>query len=145
MIQFFTKGILSGFVSGIFLGLFLKVIEVMSGVKVYTLLLNVDYIPILKNYSFPEFVEFLLHLIISVIVAAALFSIIKKYQWAQKQMVFRTILISFLIGVLLFPTTALSDRTPELTSVSALSFWLIGHLLYGWILTLFFIKKGPSG
>ncbi|PWW29578.1 hypothetical protein DFO73_104218 [Cytobacillus oceanisediminis] len=77
MVQFFTKGILSGFVSGIFLGLFLKVIEVMSGVKVYTLLLNVDYIPILKNYSFPEFVEFLLHLIISVIVAAALFSIIK--------------------------------------------------------------------
>jgi hypothetical protein len=145
MIQFFTKGILSGIVSGIFLGLFLKVIEVMSGVKAYTLLLNVDYIPILKTYSFPEFVEFLLHLIISVIVAVVLFSILKKYQWAQKQIMFRTIFISFLIGVLLFPTTALSDRTPELTSISALSFWLLGHLLYGWILTLFFIKKGPSG
>jgi hypothetical protein len=138
-------GIIAGLMSGIFLGLFLKIIEVFTEVKVYTLLLNVDYIPLLKEFSIPEPVEFLLHLIISVIVAVVLFSILKKYQWAQKQIMFRTIFISFLIGVLLFPTTALSDRTPELTSISALSFWLLGHLLYGWILTLFFIKKGPSG
>ncbi|CAM3477301.1 hypothetical protein GCM10009865_12620 [Aeromicrobium ponti] len=139
-----AKGIIAGGMSGIFLGLFLKIIEVITEVKVYVLLLNVDYIPLLKEFSFPEPLEFLLHLIISVIVAAALFSIIKKYQWTQKQIIFRTIFISFLIGVLLYPTTVLSDRTPELTSVSALSFWLLGHLLYGWILTLFFIKKGPS-
>lgn len=136
-----VKGVFAGLLSGLFLGLFLKMIELSTGVKVYTLLLNVDYFPILKNYHFPESIEFVFHLIISVLLAVSLLFIINKYRWKRTQIITRTLFITFSIGVLLYPTTALSVRTPELTSVSAIFFWLLGNLLYGLILSAFFIKK----
>lgn len=133
--------IFTGMLSGIFLGLFLKMIEISTDIKVYTLLLNVDYFPILKNYNFPESIEFVFHLIISGILAVCLFFIINKYRWKRTQIITRTLFITFTIGVLLYPTTALSVRTPELTSISAMFFWLLGHLLYGLLLSIFFIKS----
>ncbi|GLB59776.1 hypothetical protein [Cytobacillus sp. NCCP-133] len=140
----FAKGTIAGLISGVFLGLFLKFIESVTSVKVYMLLLNVDYIPILNNYRFPEIVEFMLHLIISMILAVLLLYLIAHDQWAKNQVVIRTISISILIGILLYPTTAFSERTPALNSMPAIVFWLIGHLLYGWVLSLFFKEKRPS-
>ncbi|WP_264740794.1 hypothetical protein [Cytobacillus firmus] len=144
MRRLWAKGTFTGLVSGIFLALFLKMIELSFGVKVYTLLLNVDYFPILKNYHFPELIEFVFHLIISAVIAVSLLLIIKKNRWNRFQIIVRTLLITFSIGVLLYPTTALSDRTPELTSISAIVSWLLGHLLYGLLLSALFIKKGKS-
>ncbi|MBT2687473.1 hypothetical protein J7I93_04670 [Bacillus sp. ISL-47] len=138
-----STGITAGLISGIFLGLFFKVIESITRIKVYTLLLNVDYIPILNSYRFPEIVEFLFHLIISVLLAVILFHLIEKFQWTGKQIIFRSVSISIIIGLLLYPTTALSDRTPEMTSAAAIIFWLSGHLLYGGMLAAFLRKKGP--
>ncbi|EWG11631.1 hypothetical protein [Cytobacillus firmus] len=142
MRKLWIRGIFTGLLSGTFLGLFLNIIEISTGIKVYTLLLNVDYFPILKNYHLPESIEFVFHLIISVIVAFSLLFIIKKYRWNRTQIIVRTLLTTFSIGVLLYPTTALSDRTPELTSLPAIFFWLLGHLLYGLLLSSLFIKKG---
>lgn len=102
--------IFTGMLSGIFLGLFLKMIEISTDIKVYTLLLNVDYFPILKNYNFPESIEFVFHLIISGILAVCLFFIINKYRWKRTQIITRTLL-------------------------------LLVHLLYGLMLSAFFIKK----
>ncbi|MDM5228543.1 hypothetical protein QUF73_20695 [Cytobacillus sp. NJ13] len=144
MLRLLAKGAFTGLASGIFLGLFLKMIELSSGIKVYTLLLNVDYFPVLKDYHFPELIEFVFHLIISAVLAVSLLLIIRKYRWNRFQIIGRTLLITFSIGVLLYPTTALSDRTPELTSISAIVFWLLGHLLYGLLLSAFFIKKGNT-
>ena len=45
-------------IAGIFLGFFMKWLQDVTGYKVYTLLMNVDYIPILKEYIFPAWVEF---------------------------------------------------------------------------------------
>lgn len=142
MRRLWAKGAFTGLLSGTFLGLFLKMIEITSGVKVYTLLLNVDYFPILKNYHLPELIEFVFHLIISAVLAVSLLLLIRKYRWNRFQIIVRTLLITFFKGVLLYPTTELSDRTPELTSISAIVFWLFGHLLYGLLLSVFFIKKG---
>ncbi|MEH6987054.1 hypothetical protein V7021_04330 [Cytobacillus firmus] len=144
MRRLWVMGAFTGLLSGIFLGLFLKMIEISTGIKVYTLLLNVDYFPILKNYYFPELIEFGFHLIISVIVAISVLLIIKKCRWNRTRIIVRTLFITFSIGVLLYPTTALSDRTPELTSLPAIFFWLLGHLLYGLLLSSLFIKKGNS-
>ncbi|WP_100403575.1 hypothetical protein [Bacillus sp. FJAT-42315] len=134
-------GILAGIVSGIFLGLFLKVIEVGLGIKVYTLLMNVDYIPVIKKVALPELVEFSLHLIVSVVLAMTLAYVVKKEQWTNEQIMIRTVTICFLIGVLLYPTTILSDRTPSITSLSAIFYWLVGHALYGVVLGRFYIKQ----
>ena len=51
-------GISIGMFSGIILGLCLKWIEWLTGKQVYTLLLNVDFIPIIGPIQWPEWVEF---------------------------------------------------------------------------------------
>ena len=65
--ELMVRGSFAGFISGLFLGLFLKVIQHQFGIKVYTLLLNVDYIPVLKEIKFPEIIEFSFHLLISIV------------------------------------------------------------------------------
>ncbi|WP_246943911.1 hypothetical protein [Bacillus pinisoli] len=139
--QFLIKSTLIGIVSGVLLGFFFKGIEISLGIKVYTLLLNIDYIPYLKELSLPEWGEFLLHLIVSILLCIILYSLIRRSTWTNKQMMVRIVLINTIIGFLLYPTTALSTRTPALTSLEALSFWIIGHIVYGVILALLFRKR----
>ncbi|MBY0121463.1 hypothetical protein [Bacillus sp. S/N-304-OC-R1] len=136
-----TFGTITGILSGLFLGLFLKIIQMVFGVKVYTLLLNIDYIPYLKDLTLHESIEFLLHIFVSIILAIILLQLSILYKWTRSQIFTRTVLSCFLIGVILYPTTALSERTPSITSISGVTAWLIGHLLYGVVLALFFIRK----
>lgn len=128
------EGILPGIISGIFLGIFLKVIELTTKINVYTLLLNVDYIPIINQVKFPEIIEFLFHLIISVLVAVFLVNFLKVRKWRPLKNFYFVIIFSLFISLILFPTTDLSERTPELTSIPALLYWLLGHILYGVLL-----------
>jgi len=147
MREFVLKGLYVGIVAGIVLGFFFKVMEAYFHIKVYTLLLNIDYISYLNQIKFPEWVEFTFHLVVSVIISIMILYAILKFNWTKKQIIYYPILISFLIGVLLYPTTALSDRTPPITSGSAILIWLIGHVLYGGVLSAYFIKwalKGPG-
>ncbi|MFP3786948.1 hypothetical protein, partial [Burkholderia sp. SIMBA_024] len=51
------SGILTGILSGVVLGFFLKTIQFYTGEKVYTLLLNIDFVPGLPP-TLPEFIEF---------------------------------------------------------------------------------------
>ncbi|WP_456277257.1 hypothetical protein [Bacillus sp. AK128] len=135
------KGAIIGIFSGVLLGLFLKLVEEKVGTKVYTLLLNVDYIPYIKEIHLSEVVEFFLHLIISIMLSIILLLVITKYRWNNREIIIRTVLICLFIGIFLYPTTALSERTPPITSFQAIAFWLIGHIGYGFILASFFIKK----
>ena len=66
-----------GMIAGLVLTLFFKVIHSMTGYKVYTLLLNIDYIPILNEFKFPEVVEVIFHLIVSVVLSIVLI----LYNW----------------------------------------------------------------
>ena len=140
--ELMVRGSFAGLISGLFLGLFLKVIQQQFGIGVYTLLLNVDYIPVLKEIKFPEIIEFSFHLLISIVLGPILLYVVKKYQWTNREMMIKTIMICFFIGALLYPTTALSDRTPSITSISALFFWQLGHIFYGALLSfLYTVKK----
>lgn len=67
----------SGLAAGSLLGIYLKFIEHFTSFNVYTLLLNVDYIPGLNRLELPEWVEFLLHLAISVLLSAVLAQILR--------------------------------------------------------------------
>lgn len=120
--------------SGIVLGLFLKLIQFFTNLKVYTLLLNVDYVPILKYIPLPETVEFGLHLVISMVLAISVnFYITRKglQEGASRQFIIR---VSLLVGLFLYSTTLLSDRTPSLTNSYAFLTWMAGHWIYGLIL-----------
>lgn len=129
-----SRAILAGIVSGLFLGLFLKVIERVTGIKVYTLLLNVDYVPFLNQIKLHETIEFGLHLIISIVLSLLIMKFLGGKRWGKGTKYSFIIGTSIIIGLILFPTTALSARTPELSSLAALSYWLVGHGLYGWLL-----------
>ena len=76
--------------------------------------------------------EVLLHLIISIGVVACLQTFIEyKKITSTKRILFICIASCFIIGLFLFPTTMLSERTPALVSIPAWTYWLIGHSLYG--------------
>ncbi|WP_143180074.1 hypothetical protein [Domibacillus mangrovi] len=129
------KASLSGLIAGMILAVFLKMVEQTTHYKVYTLLLNVDYIPILKRYTFSEFVEVAFHLIISIGLSVCLYFAISYMNiTSHKRIISLCVSVCIIIGLILFPTTALSDRTPSITSMPAFSYWLAGHVVYGYTL-----------
>jgi hypothetical protein len=135
------KSLMAGTVSGIFLGLILKAVEFLTDLKVYTLLLNVDYIPILNQVSLHESIEFGIHLVISIFLSLFLALFLTKQSWRPKTKFLFVFYISILIGMLLYPTTTLSPRTPALTNFAAISYWMVGHAMYGGILAVLLKNK----
>lgn len=121
----------AGIASGILLGLFLKIVEHFTSLKVYTLLLNIDYVPVLNELKLSEPIEFALHLVISVLLSIALAVFLKQKNWSRGRSLSWVTLVCLTVGLLLYPTTVLSVHTPELSDFAALLFWLAGHLLYG--------------
>lgn len=127
-----------GLIGGLILTFLFKWIESSTGEKVYTFLLNIDYIPVVGDIVFPEWVEVVFHLVVSVAVAIG-FCVMYRLRptWKKRALTICTI-GSIMIGIALFPTTALSDRTPELTDGLSLLYWLVGHAIFGAVLGIFF-------
>lgn len=132
--------LLAGITTGLGLGVLFKIVEKLTSIKVYTLLLNIDYFPGMKDVVVPELIGFLLHMIVSISFAfcVALYLFYRKKS-VNKIMKF-SIISSIIIGVALFPTTALSEVTPPLTDLAALTIWLLGHTGYGWLLGRILLK-----
>lgn len=134
------KAIVVGLIAGIILGLFTKWIEALTDLKVYTLLMNIDYIPIIKEIDFPEIIEFSFHLIVSVLLIVLLHIFLVKRNWKGNRILFYTG-ASLVVGLLLFPSTVLSERTPELTDMAAFFFWMLAHGLYG-VIAGYLLRRG---
>lgn len=126
-------GLLAGVLTGVVMGFVLKAVETFTDVKVYTLLLNVDFVPFLPQ-PLPEWIEFGLHLIVSVIIAIVYLFLLNRFTLVAK----RPILFGLIAGCFAIPTfiplTLLSERTPAIDDMAALFWWIAGHLLYGWLL-----------
>jgi hypothetical protein len=135
-----SKAVIAGIISGVALGLFLKIIESGSGLKVYTLLLNVDYIPVVNTMELTESAEFGLHLIISIVLSICIQYYLLQKNWMQKEKLRFAVKVSLIVGLLLYPTTLLSERTPEMTNLYAFLFWMIGHSLHGWVLGILLVR-----
>lgn len=133
------KAVLYGLISGLFLVAVLKIIEYITRFKVYTLLLNIDYIPYINTFNFPELVEVGFHLIVSLTLAICLYLlIVYRKVSSRKKIIILCTFVCFFIGIALFPTTTFSDRTPAFTSIPSLSYWIVGHIMYGYILGILF-------
>ena len=141
-VKYIMQGSWIGIVTGIFLAIFLKIVQSITGDKVYTLLLNVDYIPIVKEYQFPEVIEVFFHLIVSVVLCIILVILYDKSKgFIRNHVILFSLLVNVAIGLLLYPTTSLSDRTPSVTSLASLCWWLAGHALYGIFVGVLINKK----
>ncbi|MCQ4086453.1 hypothetical protein [Saccharibacillus sp. JS10] len=131
--------LIAGLFSGILLGLMLKAVQSFSGHKVYRLLLNADYVPVLKEFRLSEFTEFVIHLVISAVLVVVL-GIFWQYlsyrpnqsAYTARKVIAGTALISMVIGAALYPRTLLSSGgTPPINSVPAWFWWLFAHSMYG--------------
>ena len=144
--MFLTKrglqtAVLYGLISGLLLATLLKIVEYITHLKVYTLLLNVDYIPYVNTFVFPELVEVCFHLIVSFALAICLYLLIVfRKNSSRKQIIFICTFVCFIIGATLFPTTIFSERTPAFTSIPSFSYWMVGHIMYGFILGILFSR-----
>jgi len=135
------RAVLYGLVSGLFLAALLKIIEDFTQFKVYTLLLNVDYIPYIKTFVFPEYIEVGFHLIVSIVLSICLYLLIINLKISsRKKIIILCTFICFIIGAALFPTTTFSDRTPAFTSIPSFSYWILGHIMYGCIMGILFAR-----
>lgn len=136
--SFLFIALIIGIVSSFVIGLYFKAIEFLFGIKVYTLLLNIDYFPILKKFEFHEVIEFSFHILVSIVIVGLLIIFKIKLNWSSRQTSITVILVSLIIGMLIYPTTALSTRTPNFISITAFSHWIIGHFLFGIAVALCF-------
>ena len=130
------SALIAGTIAGIALGFILKGIEAVTGKLVYTLLLNIDFIPIIGNINWPEWVEFLFHLIISLIIGVVYSVGSSRYFAHQRraQAIFAYVLTLPTV-FLYFPLTYLAIKpTPDLLDVTAISYWTFGHLIYAALL-----------
>ncbi|WP_313894215.1 hypothetical protein [Psychrobacillus sp.] len=139
--QGLQKAFIYGLISGLFLAVFLKMVEKITQLKVYTLLLNIDYIPYINTFVFPELIEVGFHLIVSIALAIGLYlSLVYKNIFSRTKIIFLCIFVCFFIGLMLFPTTMFSDKTPQFTSIPSFSYWIVGHVMYGYIIGVLFAR-----
>jgi hypothetical protein len=132
-----------GTVTGVLFGIFFKVIEYFTNIKVYTLLLNIDFIPIVGLIQWPEIIEFLFHLTISWGVAFVfIYFVDKRNLKTKKQMFLIAISLSIPSALLYFPLTILALKpTPAILNVRAIFWWVTGHVFYAALLTFFYKHK----
>ena len=124
-------GFAVGIVSGTILGLFLKWIQGLTGIKVYVLLLNVDFIPLYAS-RLPEWLEFSFHLPISCVIGLVFVFLMEKLNVSSRGAWILSLLLTFPTVFLYFPLSYLAVKdVPGLFDGTAIIFWTIGHLLYG--------------
>lgn len=122
-------GIVIGSISGIVLGLFLKVVQHLTDIGVYNLLLNVDFVPGLQS-DLPEWLEFALHMMVALCIGVVYIIWLKSspYPWRN------ALLLALVSSLLFIPLTLLSEVVPQIDDIGAMIWWAIGHLLYGIVL-----------
>ncbi|MFC0524805.1 hypothetical protein ACFFGV_14600 [Pontibacillus salicampi] len=127
------KGFLIGTITGFLLGLVLWLMEATSGILVYTLLLNVDFIPIVGNIAWPLWIEWLFHLTIAWAIGITYVVWIKQFTDGGRNSRWSiALLLSVMAALTYFPLTELAIKeTPSLTDSNAISLWFGAHFLFG--------------
>ncbi|MFD1064609.1 hypothetical protein [Oceanobacillus locisalsi] len=118
-----------GCLSGFILGGFFYIFQQWTAIPVYTLLMNVDYFPVLGKMYLPGWIEFSFHLVVSVIIVWVIYYVLKKKHLEHKLIPY--LFCNVAIGLFIFPTTMLSNRTPEIDNTGAWLIWIAGHIVYG--------------
>ncbi len=134
------KGIWIGFWSGLILGLLLKWIQSVTGEQVYTLLLNVDFIPIIGNVQWSEVTEFIFHMSISLVIGVVFVYISKRRNYSFGQLVIISLLLSVPFPFLFFLLSwlAVEANVPAVTDWGAFLYWVFAHLTYSLLLPILY-------
>lgn len=132
-----------GIISGILLGLLLKLVEAVSHVQVYTLLLNVDFIPFIGQIEWSEPIEFLFHVIISICIAYVfifLADLLDLNESLAKLRLLSFILCLPTLGLYFILSVSAIKEVPAWNNWLAFTYWSITHLIYSFVLLLLYLK-----
>ncbi|MGE7876916.1 hypothetical protein [Peribacillus muralis] len=126
------KVVVTGLINGSMLGLVMKWVEMFWGIKVYTLLLNVDFLPVIGTVPWSEGFLFFFHLLFSVAVTFSYVHIVIPLKifkdWNMYLLAFLTIIPAV---ILYFPLSAWFLTEEFLpTDAKAFSVWACLHLIY---------------
>ncbi|WP_108669837.1 hypothetical protein [Peribacillus acanthi] len=138
------RGVIAGVVAGLGLGFLLKGMEKMTGIPVYSLLLNVDFIPFFRAHPLSEIKEFLLHLLVSISIGVVYMFFVTSNKITSYKIGFLYATLLTLPAILLFfPLSYLAvDRiVPKPNDFIAIALWVFSHLVYCLILSLFIKRK----
>ncbi|MFC6038197.1 hypothetical protein ACFPYN_01905 [Paenisporosarcina macmurdoensis] len=132
-----------GIASGILLGLLLKLVEFVSQIRVYTLLLNVDFIPFIGQIEWSEPIEFLFHVIVSICIAYVFIYLAELLHF--KKSLLKLWLLSFILclptlGLYFILSVSAIKEVPAWNDWLAFTYWTIAHLIYAWVLPLLYLK-----
>ncbi|SDM62108.1 hypothetical protein SAMN04488137_1074 [Fictibacillus solisalsi] len=132
-------GLWAGFFSGCVLGLFLLGVQLLTGIRVYTLLTNIDFLPFLLPAFSSEWSQFLVHLLVSCVIGVIALFLGCGLAWGALPVAFS---ISLFAAFLYFPLTLVSvTTTPAVNDWAAILFWFSGHVLYAVVLGRLIQKK----
>ena len=126
------KGLWLGCATGAILGIILWIVEAITGEKVYTLLMNIDFIPILGSIDWPWWMEWGFHLMLAVAIAIVYIAWIRFQTEGEKSARWATsLLLSVMAAITYFPLTDLAIKeTPPIDDVSAIFYWFLAHFIY---------------
>ncbi|KZZ82995.1 hypothetical protein [Bacillus sp. SJS] len=127
------RGGLSGLAGGLALGFFLKWIQIVTGLKVYTLLLNVDFV---YSNPLPEWVEFVIHLIVAIFIGMGFGFAIEKLRVIGFLKTYGVALLITLPALFLyFPLSMLARKeVPSVFDLEAFGWWGVGHLVFAGVM-----------
>lgn len=136
MVKRSLKALLLGSISGFVLGLMFKWIETNMKIKIYTLLLNIDFIPLIGKRNWGEPMEFIFHILFSCLVCFTYVFIIEVKKVTQlKSYIYWAIVVTFPTVPLYFPLSSLAIKNvPASHDLHSFLFWGIGHIIYALVL-----------
>ncbi|WP_211654534.1 hypothetical protein [Planococcus alpniumensis] len=134
------KGLWIGFWSGLILGLLLKWMQAVTGVRNYELLLNVDFIPLVNQVNWSELTEFVFHLIISLVIGIVYVYIAKRRRYTFGQLTIISLVLTLPTYILFFPLSMLAVEAdvPAPTDMGAFLYWILAHLTYALLLPILY-------
>ena len=134
------KGLWIGFWSGLILGLLMKWMQQVTGVRIYELLLNVDFIPTIGQIDWSELTEFVFHLIISLVIGIVYVYLAKRRKYTFGQLTILSLILTLPTYVLFFPLSMLAVEAdvPGPADMEAFLYWILAHLTYAMLLPVLY-------
>jgi hypothetical protein len=125
----FVRILLIGSIAGLILSGWMFLWQQLTDIRVYTLLMNVDFIPVLNQVEWDQLMLNLFHLFISWAIVPV-YILVKRKLPVNKWLI--GLIMSAAVACVYFPLVALAVKpVPSFGNGYALLIWYTGHLLYG--------------
>jgi predicted neutral ceramidase superfamily lipid hydrolase len=134
---------LYGTIAGTLLACFFYIIEKRFEINLYTFLVNIDFLPLPEFIIYSSFIQFISHLVISVILIA----IIDRLSARLRHPIVISVIINTVMSFTFFPLYQIAVTKPFYSPfILPFTLWFIGHLLFAFLIGYFvsFLHKKRS-